>query len=193
MNNITNTNTNTTETTTTEVQSTETKTYTHEEVMKMLQSETDRRVQSALNKQQKKFEQKLSEAEKLREMDENEREAYKFKQEREEFEQQKREFALMQNKLEASKVLSQRGLPVEFVDYIVAEDADTMLENITVFETAFNAAVNDAVAKKISTPSPKTGNVAQTGLNKEGFKAMSIAERSRLYETNPTLYKQLSK
>ena len=36
-----------------------TKTYTHEEVLALLQSESDKRVSEALKKQQKKYEQKL--------------------------------------------------------------------------------------------------------------------------------------
>ena len=38
----------------------ETKTYTQEEVMALLQSETDKRVTSALKKQQAKYEKQLS-------------------------------------------------------------------------------------------------------------------------------------
>ena len=38
----------------------ETKTYTQEEVLKLLQSETDKRVSQALAKQQKKYEKQLS-------------------------------------------------------------------------------------------------------------------------------------
>ena len=57
-----------------------------------------------------------------------------------EFEQKEREFAITQNKLEASKVLANRNLPVEFVDYIVADDAETMMANIETFERAFKAA-----------------------------------------------------
>ena len=40
--------------------------------------------------------------------------------------------------------MANRGLPIEFVDYIVAEDAETMMENITTFERAFKSAVADA-------------------------------------------------
>ena len=39
---------------------TETKTYTQEEVLKLLQSETDKRVSQALKTQQKKYEKQLS-------------------------------------------------------------------------------------------------------------------------------------
>lgn len=105
---------------------------------------------------------------------------------------QEREFNLAQNKLEASKVMANRGLPIEFVDYIVAEDADTMLENINTFEKAFKAAVSDAVTKKMASPSPKDSSVKQTGLTKEEFKKMNLAQQAELYRTNPALYKELT-
>lgn len=170
----------------------ETKTYTESEVMEMLQRETDRRVTAALKKQQAQFKTELAEAEKLRGMDEAQRKDYEYNQKVAELEQREREFNLAQNKLEASKVLANRGLPIEFVDYIVADDADTMLENINVFDKAFKAAVADAVSKKIAAPTPKNGSVQQKGLSRDEFKKLSLSQQAELYRTNPTLYKELT-
>lgn len=168
------------------------KTYTEEEVQDLLQKEADRRVSSALKKQQKEFESKMVEAEKLKSMDESQRKEYEYEQKLQELETREKEFAIAQNKLEATKVLANRDLPIEFVDYIVAEDAETMMENINVFEKAFKSAVADAVAKRIASPTPKTGQVKQTGLTREDFKKLSISQQSELYRSNPELYKQLS-
>ena len=170
----------------------EIKTYTEQEVAELLQREGDRRVTSALKKQQKQFESKIAEAEKLRGMDEAQRQQYEFEQRVKELEAREKEFNLAQNKLEASKVLANRNLPVEFVDYIVAEDADTMLENINIFEKAFKAAVADAGSKKIASPTPKSGSVKQTGITKEEFKKMNLAQQAEIYKTNPALYKELT-
>ena len=117
---------------------------------------------------------------------------YEYDQKVKELETREREFNLAQNKLEASKVMANRGLPIEFVDYIVAEDADTMLENINTFEKAFKAAVADAVTKKIASPSPKESSIKQTGLTKDEFKKMTLAQQAELYHTNPALYKELT-
>ena len=169
------------------------KTYTESEVQALLQREGDRRVTNALKKQQKEFETKQAEAEKLRAMDENQRKEYEYTQKLQELEKREREFTVAQNKLEATKVLANRELPIEFVDYIVAEDADTMMENINVFERAFKAAVADAVAKKIASPAPKGGSVKQTGMTKEEFRKLSVAQQSELFRTNPELYKQMTR
>lgn len=168
------------------------KTYTQEEVDKLLQQEADRRVTSALKKQAEKFEREKAESEKLRDMDEQQRKEYEYEKKVKELEDKEREFNLMQNKLEASKIMGEHGLPVSFVDYIVAEDAETMMANITNFETQWKAAVADAVSARIAQPAPKGSNVSQTGLTKEAFKKMSLAQQSEIYRTNPELYKQLT-
>ena len=101
-----NENTNTTvETGAEQVQEQEVKTYTQEEVDKMLQQETDRRVTSALQKQQRKFEAEKAEAEKLRDMDEAQKKEYEFNKRVAELEKREKEFALMENKVSATKVL----------------------------------------------------------------------------------------
>ncbi len=168
------------------------KTYTEEEVRALLQQEGDRRVSQALNKQRKEMEKKQAEAEKLREMDENQRREYEYNKKVAELEQKERDFAIAQNKLEASKVLANRGLPVQFVDYIVADDADTMMTNIDNFEKAFKSAVADAVAARIAQPTPKSGSATQTGLTKEQFRKLTLAQQAEIYTTNPTLYRDLT-
>lgn len=179
------------ETLTTEVGKENAKTYTEEEVQALLQREADRRVSSALKKQQKEFENKMAEADRLKAMDDSQRKEYEYNQKLQELEQREKDFAVAQNKLEATKVMANRGLPVEFVDYIVAEDAETMLENINVFERAFKSAVSDAVSKKISNPSPKQGAAQQTGMTREDFKKLNISQQAELYRTNPKLYEQM--
>lgn len=169
------------------------KTYTESEVQALLQREGDRRVSSALKKQQKEFERQTAEADKLRDMDESQRKEYEYTQRLQELENKEREFAIAQNKLEATKVMANRELPIEFVDYIVAEDAETMMENITTFERLFKGAVADAVAKKIASPAPKTGTAKQTGMTKEEFRKLSVAQQTEIFRSNPELYKQMTR
>lgn len=184
--------TNTTEVTT-ETPETGVKTYTEEEVQKLLQQEGDRRVTSALKKQQIKFETQMAEADKLRNMDEKQRQQYEYEQKVKDLEAREREFNLAQNKLEATKVMANRGLPIEFVDYVVADEAEEMMARIDTFDKAFKAAVADAVSKKIANPAlPKTATAQQTGMTREEFSKLPIAQQSEIYRTNPALYKQLT-
>lgn len=170
----------------------ETKTYTQAEVDEMLQKESDRRVNQALKKQQEKFKREQAEYEKLRDMDETQKKEYEYNKRVEELEAKEKEFILTQNKLEASKVMAEHGLPISFVDYIVAEDAETMMQNITNFETQWKAAVADAVQQRLAKPAPKGSNVTQAGMTKEQFSKLSLAQQSEIYRTNPELYKQMT-
>lgn len=170
----------------------EVKTYTQEEVDKMLQAESDKRVTAALKKQADKFAKEKAEAEKLRDMDDTQKKEYEFNKRVEELEAKEKEFIITQNKLEASKIMAEHGLPISFVDYIVAEDAETMMANITAFETEWKAAVADAVSKRLAQPAPKGSNVSQAGMTKEQFNKLTLAQQSEIYRTNPELYKQMT-
>lgn len=170
----------------------EAKSFSQEEVNKMLQAEGDRRVSMALAKQEQRFKAQMAEAEKLKAMDESQRKEYEFEQRIKDFEAREKEFVLTQNKLEASKVMAQRGLPVSFVDYLVADNADDMLANINTFEQAFKSAVADAVSAKIASPTPRSGSATQTGMTKDAFRKLSMAQQAEVYRTNPELYKQMT-
>lgn len=190
---------NSTETTTVETgaeqstQETE-KTYTQSELDALLQQETDRRVTAALKKQQKKFEAEQSEAAKLASMNEEQKKEFEFNKKVAELEEKERQFNIMQNKLSATKVMQDKDLPIAFVDYIVAEDAETMMDNITQFEKAWKAAIADAVTARLGADSqvPKSKTISQTGLSSEEFKKMNVAQQAEIYRTNPELYKQLT-
>lgn len=166
--------------------------YTDEQIRELIQKSGDKRVSDALAKQDYKNKAKMAESEKLNQMDESQRKMYEYDQRSKAMDARESEFNVMRNTVEAQKVLATRGLPVEFVNYIVAEDADTMMANIETLEKAFKSAVNDAVSRKIASPTPKTGNAAQTGMTKESFKKLSIGEQSNLYKTNPNMYKEMT-
>lgn len=171
----------------------EVKTYSEEEVARMLQAEADRRVSQALAKQQAKFKQQMDEAEKLRTMNEEQKAQYQLEQRIKEIEAKEKEFALKENRYEAQKIMAEKNIPLAFADFIVAEDAETMMANISLFEREFRAAVRAEVDKRIASPAPKAGIGATKGITKEEFSRMTLAQQSELYMQDPELFKQLSR
>lgn len=165
---------------------------TQKELEAKLQAEADRRVTQALKKQERKLESKLKEAEKLRNMDEEQKKMYEIEQREAEIAKKEKEFAIMENKIECSNILSERGLPQEFLEYVVAEDAEQMMENIKRMDKVFKAAVADEVQNKIQSKVPGQGNDSQKGMTKEKFNSLSIAQQSEIYRNNPELYKQMT-
>lgn len=58
------------------------------------------------------------------------------------------------------EVLQEKELPAKFADFLLAEDAETTLENINAFKEAFDAAVNEAVKEKLRQDTPRVGGTA---------------------------------
>ena len=90
----------------TESESTE-RTYTQAEVDALLQQEGDRRVSSALKKQEAKMEARLKEAQKVAQMNEQQKYEYELSQREKLVAEKEREFAFSEMKNTASKFLSE--------------------------------------------------------------------------------------
>lgn len=179
----------------------EVETFTKDEVEKMLQSEADKRVSTALKTAKEKWEQEYtskletekSEAEKLAKLSEEERFQVKLNQEKEQFENERKEFMKHKMELQTVKELQANDLPVEFADYLVAEDAESVRANIETFKTAWVSVLENAVEERLKGKTPTQTNKQQTTLTKEEFANLSYNERLALFKENPELYKQLTK
>lgn len=163
------------------------KTYTQEEVLKLIQSEADKRVSQALKTQQKKHEKELS----LSKLDDNEREKALKDNRIAELEEQLAQFTIERNKSELKTVLSSRGLSAEFADLInITDDIEASQQKIEALDKLFKAAVRAEVEKRLSGNVPK-GNVTPAAITKDSVKKMSLAELQQLKKEQPELYKQL--
>lgn len=169
----------------------ETKTYTQAEVDKMLQSETDRRVTEALKKQARKNQDAIKEAEKLAKMNSEEKYAYELEQREQAIIAKERELALAENKNVASKILADKGISLDLVEFVIAEDAETMKTNIDTLERAFKKSVKSEVEKRLGTTTPKKNLTSSDELTKERFMKLSLREQQDILNTNPDLMKSL--
>ncbi len=165
----------------------EVKTYTQEEVLQLLQKETDKRVSQALKTQQKKYEKQLS----LSKLDGSEREKAEKDNRIAELEEQLAQFQIERNKSELKSVLSSRGLSAEFADIIaISDDIETSQANIDKLDKLFKEAVRSEVEKRMAGNAPKrAGNPAE--ITKESAKKMSMAELDKLSRENPELFGKL--
>lgn len=169
-----------------------TKTYTQEEVDALVQSEADKRVNQALQRKEREINRKLTEAEKLAKMSEEDQLRYKLDQKEKELAAKESEFALKENKIEAMKVLSERNLPTELVEFVLTDDAETMLENITTMEKIIKNVVNAEVKSKIQGQSPRTGSGdGNKVLTHEEFMRLPMVEKNRIYKEDKDLYNKL--
>lgn len=167
----------------------EVKTYTQEEVDALLQTEGDRRVTEALKKADKKREAAVKEAEKLAKMNEEEKFKYELEQREKVIAEKERKMALMENKNEAMNALNSRGISTSLADFVVAEDAETMMENIKLLEDEFKKSVKAEVEKRLAGTTPKK-NLETDGMDKDAFRKLPIYKQAELIEQNPDLYKK---
>ena len=181
------------DTTDTSTTGTETKTYTQEEVDKMLQSEVDRRITSALKKQAKSNEAKIKEAQKLAQMNESEKFQYELEQREKAIAEKEKALALAENKNIASQILADKGLSLSLVDFVIAEDAETMNSNIRLLDKAFKDSVKREVEKRLGSSAPKKNLPVEETITKEKAMKMGIRERQNLLNNNPELFAQLFK
>lgn len=171
-----------------EEQEQEQKTYTKEEVMALLQSETDKRVSQALKTQQKKYEKQLS----LSRLDGEERAKAEKDNRIAELEEQLSQYRVEKNKSELKSVLSARGLSAEFADIItVSDDIEASQANIDRLDKLFKTAVRAEVEKRLAGNTPKGNSATSAEITRETAKKMSIAELNELAETQPELFKKL--
>lgn len=168
------------------------KTYTQEEFDKALQSQVDKRVTQAMQTAQKKADARVKEAKKLAAMNEQQRYEYELDTREKAIAEKEKALALAENKATAASILADRGISAKLVDFVVAEDADTMMDRIKTLEKEFKASVKVEVEKRLATSTPKKNLPTNQVITKEMFNRMKLTEQAELYNNNPDLYKALT-
>lgn len=172
-----------------EVESTE-KTFT--------QSEVDDLIKKRLAKQEKSFDkrmqEKLDEAEKLRQMNESQKAEY-------EQEKQRAYIAELEAKInhsglerEASKMLSEGGIAVDdkILGLVVKDTAESTQEAVESFVALVNDLADKKVGEKLKGKTPKKMEDVSAGeITKEQFNRMGYQSRNELLQNNPELYHKL--
>lgn len=108
------------------------------------------------------------EAERLGKLSDDERQKAELENTRKELESQRLEFEREKLKYETTKVVAQRGLPVEFTEYLIAEDSEATLDRIKTFEKFYKKAVEDGVNEKLRGRAPASGGKTTENVNSGG-------------------------
>lgn len=166
------------------------KTYTEEELLALIQSESDKRVSQALATQQKKFEKQLS----LSKLDDEARAKAEKDERIAELEQQLAQFQVEKNRSELKSVLSSRGLSAEFADILaISDDIKASQANIDKLDKLFKAAVQAEVERRIAGNTPKGGNGSSNPMTKAELLKLPINKIQELVNSNPDFYNNLLK
>lgn len=162
------------------------------------QSEVDELIKKRLAKQEKSFDkrmqEKLDEAEKLRAMNESQKAEY-------EQEKQRAYIAELEAKInrsglerEASKMLSEGGIAVDdkILGLVVKDTAESTQEAVESFVALVNDLADKKVGEKLKGKTPKKMEDTSAGeITKEQFNKMGYQSRNELLQNNPELYHKL--
>jgi hypothetical protein len=97
-------------------------------------------------------------------------------------------------KAEATKLLSEKGLPVSLADYLYFDTPEGARNAINNLEIDYQMTLNKAVTDKLKTTSkvPTNTNVTEIGdMTKAKLMSMSLKESTEFYNKNPELYKRI--
>ncbi len=167
-------------------------TYTREEVEQLLQQEADRRVNEAMQRAKRQKEAAVKEAEKLAAMSAEQKVQYQLEQKERELAEREERLAVAENTAEATKILAEKGIRTGLVKFVVAADAQTMMDNINALEKEFKASVKAEVEKRLAGTTPRRNLPPDQAIDKAAFGRMTLAQQQELYTNNPELYKQLT-
>ena len=162
------------------------------------QSEVDELIKKRLAKQEKSFDkrmqEKLDEAEKLRQMNETQKAEY-------EQEKQRAYIAELEAKInrsglerEASKMLSESGIVTDekILGLVVKDTAEATQEAVESFVALVNDLADKKVGEKLKGKTPKKMEDTSAGeITKEQFNRMGYQSRNELLQNNPELYHKL--
>ena len=120
-------------------------------------------------------------------------EAEKLAEERKEFEAMRKQFEYEKRVNSTSKTLASNNLPVEFADFLIAEDDEATTQRVDLFKNAFNEAVEREITQRLRGTTPKTSTKASKSITKEEWNKMNLVQRQKIYNSNRNLYDELNK
>lgn len=145
--------------------------------------EVDAKIDAALSKYaakleasyKKQIEAAKKEEQRLQKMSDDERREAELESTRAALETKEQELKLKEIELEMSKVLEQRGVPLNFMEYFLTNDSEATLERIKKFEKVFKSEIEKAVNEKLKGKTPPASSTPTVLINGAG----SLAELIR--------------
>ena len=142
------------------------------------QTELDKILNKKFAQWQKKTEEAKQEAERKAKLTE----AEKLAEERKEFEAMRKQFEYEKRVNSTSKTLASYNLPVEFADFLIAEDDEATTHRVDLFKNAFNEAVEKSVTQRLKGNTPKTSTVKAKTFTASDVKTMTPDEINKNWE-----------
>ena len=166
------------------------KTFTQDELNHIVQERVQRAVAKAQKDAEDKIKQAQSEGERLAKLTKDERAKEEEAKRLADLEAREKAIAVKELRIETQSLLSDEGLPIEFLDVVMADTAESVKENIASIRKVFDEAVEKRVNERLTQDKPRRGATAGAMTKAEIMAVQNASERQKLIAENLELFRK---
>ena len=166
------------------------KTFTQDELNHIVQERVQRAVAKAQKDAEDKIKQAQSEGERLAKLTKDERAKEEEAKRLADLEAREKAIAVKELRIETQSLLSDEGLPIEFLDVVMADTAESVKENIASIRKVFDEAVEKRVNERLTQDKPRRGATAGAMTKAEILAVKDVNERQKLIAENLELFRK---
>ena len=166
------------------------KTFTQDELDHIVQERVKRAVAKAQKDAEDKIKQAQSEGERLAKLTKDERAKEEEAKRLADLEAREKAIAVKELRIETQSLLSDEGLPIEFLDVVMADTAESVKENIASIRKVFDEAVEKRVNERLTQDRPRRGATAGAMTKAEIMAVQDAKERQKLIAENLELFRK---
>lgn len=166
------------------------KTFTQDELNHIVQERVQRAVAKAQKDAEDKIKQAQSEGERLAKLTKDERAKEEEAKRLADLEAREKAIAVKELRIETQSLLSDEGLPIEFLDVVMADTAESVKENIASIRKVFDEAVEKRVNERLTQDKPRRGATAGAMSKAEIMAVQDASERQKLIAENLELFRK---
>lgn len=165
------------------------RTFTRAEIGKMLAAERAKWEDEQAEIIEQAKEQAKSEGERLAKMTKDERAKEEEARRIQAIEKRERVLAEKEMRVATQTLLSEEGLPVEFLDFVISETAEVTKEKIGLLRSVFDKAVESRVDERLAQKAPRKGTGPVSLTKAEIMAVEDDDQRQALIAANIGLFK----
>ena len=166
------------------------KTFTQDELDHIVQERVKRAVAKAQKDAEDKIKQAQSEGERLAKLTKDERAKEEEAKRLADLEAREKAIAVKELRIETQTLLSDEGLPIEFLDVVMADTAESVKEKIASIRKVFDEAVEKRVNERLTQDKPRRGATAGAMTKAEIMAVQDANERQKLIAENLELFRK---
>ena len=159
-----------------------------EDLQKLIESESDKKLDKALRKREEKWQseldakvqQALKEDKRISQLSETERVEEQLTQRERDLQERENKIKLMEIKSDAVTELNARQIDTRFSEWLLADNADDTFANIKRFNEVLDAVINSAVKESTRQEAPRLGGSNITSSNGSSHSFIERARKNRV-------------